>query len=843
MNGFGGPQRARRGDGAILGRAARTAALLPALLLALGATACDTGTEGPAGPELGVSRLLPPESGEPPGVLFGQAFPLDPGTDDWAVLALGAAGLEMITVDDHEAASVSEGFLTLTDVEASFVRLVLLPADVPVEFRARVFEVTHPALGDPCDRIRLVQLGDVPDGEHPGTAEEALAAMPAPLLNRIKRGLSPSKLGGKARWVSPRDDDGLMTASLVTGPFDTAVVAALIMPAAGEPVFVQSIHGTTQPRLEAVAAQGGQVEQPSLDVVMVGDQSRSSLALPPGTTEILSVVVPAAADRFTVSLAMDPNAPPGAASRWRLDVAPEPPPARDGEAPAEPAFALLASGTLTAPATAASAFEELALRWPAEWQGLGRARVRLSVTGDAAVVLGQPMLLGPLTQRPPNLLFVSLDTLRADHLGCYGYERDTSPGLDALAADAVRFERCVSVGPYTLPTHATLFTGLFPRAHGAVGTNDRLDSSRLAYLPRVLADAGYVSAAFTGGGFLSPDFGLAAGFDRFGVVDPLLKVKIDEAANPRAAADRRRNSLGAAAEWVAEHREQPWFLFVHSYVAHEYEPELEDFQLFDTEPRDRAWTGPLRPHLKPGSWIDDPPRQGDLRHIINLYDATVHFADRQLGVFLDGLRDQGLLEDTLIVVTSDHGEEFFEHGGLRHSVSVYDEMLHVPLIVAAPGLPAGRVVSEPVSQVDIFPTLLELLGLPVPEDLDGHSRVPLMTGTAAEARDQPRTPVYAHVDTRFSLRESLVVGRTKIIHNPPSEDVVFAATDEWELYDVVDDPGEQRNLVTHRPAEFERMREHLEAVRLLQQARAVDGATAEIDAEVMRQLEALGYVR
>jgi arylsulfatase A-like enzyme len=840
MNGFGVPQRARRGEGAHLGRVARTAALL---MLLLGSTACDTEAEGPAGPEVGVSRLLPPESGEPPGVIFGQAFPLDPGTDDWAVLALGAGGLEMGTVEDYEAAHVSEGFLTLTDVDASFVRLVLLPAGVPVEFRARVFEVTHPAVGDPCDRMRLVQLGDVPEGEHPGTAEEALASMPAPLIGRIKKGLSPTKLGGKANWISPRDDDGLMTASLVAGPFEAAVVAALVLPAAGEPLFIQSVHGTARPQLVSVGAQGAEVDQPQLDVVTVGDQSRSSLALPPGTSETLTVDVPATADRFTVSLAMDPNAPPGATSRWRIDVAAEPPPARDGEPPAEPVFHLLASGTLTAPPSGASSFEELALRWPAEWRDLGRVQMRLSVAGAAAVVLGQPMLHGPLTERPPNLLFVSLDTLRADHLGCYGYGRDTSPVLDALASEGVRFERCVSVGPYTLPTHASLFTGLFPRAHGAVGTNDRLDSSRLAYLPRVLGDAGYVSAAFTGGGFLSPDFGLAAGFDRFGVVDPMLKVKVDEAANVRAAAVRARNSLEAAAEWVGDHGEQPWFLFLHSYVAHEYEPELEDFQLFDTEPKDRVWTGPLRPHLKPGSWIDDPPNRGDLRHIVNLYDATVHFADRQLGAFLDGLREQGLLEHTVIVVTSDHGEEFFEHGGLRHSVSVYDEMLHVPLIVAAPGLPAGRVVSEAVSQVDIFPTVLELLGLPGAEDLDGHSRVPLMTGTAAEARDQPRTPAYAHVDTRFSQRESLVVGRTKIIHNPPSGDVVFTADEEWELYDVVDDPGEQRNLVSHRPAEFERMREHLEAVRLLQQARAVDGATAEIDAEVMSQLEALGYVR
>ena len=441
-------------------------------------------------------------------------------------------------------------------------------------------------------------------------------------------------------------------------------------------------------------------------------------------------------------------------------------------------------------------------------------------------------------RRGPNLLVVSLDTLRADHLGCYGYERDTSPQLDALAAQGVLFEHVRSHSPKTGPSHMSLFTGLLPDAHGVrnldVDGNRRL-SPNVPTLARLLHEAGWRTAAFHGGGHVSQELGFDDGFERF--------------EGPGGV----ETNVGRALEAMAGFGDDPFFVFLHTYEIHDpYTPPDAYRQRF-VDPDYAGRVTYSRDGLRSaamGNWEQqhelfwmrvDWTSEADRQQLVDLYDAGIAYADDQLGRLLAGLDALGLADDTLVVVLSDHGEQFREHDDYMHN-AVYGEVLSVPLLMRVPprGLPAvppaavsGRRVAQGVQLVDVLPTVLELFGQPLPSHLQGRSLLPLLRGQSLPPADVLSTWPRAH---EWALEHE----GFKLIRRERDDGTLVQ-----ELYELAADPGEQHDVAGTEPERLSELEQRLLSLRELSRAYQQSleaGEDVQLDEETRRDLQALGYL-
>jgi arylsulfatase A-like enzyme len=380
----------------------------------------------------------------------------------------------------------------------------------------------------------------------------------------------------------------------------------------------------------------------------------------------------------------------------------------------------------------------------------------------------------PATAPRPNVVLVSIDTLRADHLSAYGYARETSPRIDALAREGVLFEEALSTTSWTLPAHLSLLTGLAISAHGVCDDRlwqlppeaEALSESPLhgTFLSEVLQRAGYRTAGFHTWKYLEERFGFGPGFDVYERIGhsvyshPELGPRFERlrAAGDQAAIrawmaaepelfDDHRPTAGEAVDralaWLSEQvseqaleraRDQeaaPFFLFLHLFDVHEdYVPPPPFDRRFDPE-----YTGPIdgRKVSSPGSPVHAGMAPRDLEHLIALYDGEIAWVDSQVGRLLDALAQAGVARDTLLVLTSDHGEEFFEHGAKTHRQQLHRESVHVPLILRWPaGLPAGERVQGPVGIIDVAPPVYGLLGLAPPAGLSGTDLAGVARGSA-----------------------------------------------------------------------------------------------------------------
>jgi arylsulfatase A-like enzyme len=327
------------------------------------------------------------------------------------------------------------------------------------------------------------------------------------------------------------------------------------------------------------------------------------------------------------------------------------------------------------------------------------------------------------------VLVVSIDTLRADRLGCYGYGRDTSPALDGLASSrAVRFARTVAESPWTLPSHVTMLSGLHPLTHG-VRHPDEAPGAEVTLLAERLSAAGWYCFALTDGGWLSEPWGFARGFQSFSAEDRDLARAVEETL-----------------EFV-RHREPrgPWFGFLHTYDVHcPYDPPPPYRGMYTT-----ADAEPIEVEGRCGNpdfnALELTP--GEKRFLSDRYDEDVRRADDALAQLFAALDALDLWRDTIVIVTSDHGEELGEHGPIGHERTLSREVLAIPLFVAAPGVSA-RVVDVPVGLADLVPTVLELAGRPAEARVDGRSLVPLLYG-----EDEPaaRAPVLSDLGWQREL--------------------------------------------------------------------------------------------
>ncbi len=376
----------------------------------------------------------------------------------------------------------------------------------------------------------------------------------------------------------------------------------------------------------------------------------------------------------------------------------------------------------------------------------------------------------------PNILLISIDSLRADRLGCYGHDRNTSPRIDALAHSGAMFVNAWSTTSWTLPAHVSLLSGRSLLGHGV--DRARKIPQSVPTLAEILKRQGYTTAAFVSAPWLSSRFGFGRGFDLYD--DFSVPFTPDRESRMRAQATVSAPLLAPSIErWLRDKAKPPFFLFLHYFDVHyDYQPPAPYDTMFDSD-----HTGPIsgrRFHadsrIRPGM----PAR--DLQHLLALYDGEIRFTDTYIGKVLDLMRDLGLSDRTLIILTADHGDEFLEHGGKGHHRTLYEEVLRVPLIISWPGhLPAGLKISEPVSIIDIAPTVLAALGVPALTGMEGVSLVPKMTGSGGIP---PRALVSElYVKEKLNLQVAVREGSEKLIQslNFPKR----------EVYDLTNDPGEK----------------------------------------------------
>jgi hypothetical protein len=307
---------------------------------------------------------------------------------------------------------------------------------------------------------------------------------------------------------------------------------------------------------------------------------------------------------------------------------------------------------------------------------------------------------------------VSIDTLRADHVGCYGYPRDTTPNIDAFSRDGVRFRTAIAHASSTTASHASIFTSLLPLHHGAQRARRQPISDDVDTMAQIMQGAGYRTVSYNGGGQVAAMWGFDRGFDIY--------------ESDRGAFARK---VQKAIRWMDGNAGGKFFMFLHTYEVHApYTPAARFMAAFDADYAgnlDDEISTHLLIEINNGTRTLD---QQDARHIVNAYDAEIRSMDEAFGTLVGYLKRRGLLDRTILVFTSDHGEEFGEHGQFgRHSHALYDELLRVPLIVRLPGGKfAGKVVERQVRGIDILPTVLDLLDLESPDQCDGSSLTPLM---------------------------------------------------------------------------------------------------------------------
>ncbi len=447
---------------------------------------------------------------------------------------------------------------------------------------------------------------------------------------------------------------------------------------------------------------------------------------------------------------------------------------------------------------------------------------------STALLLALLLLAGGCVSRPGhvNLILITIDTLRADHLGCYGYFRDTSPAIDNLAGESILFERCIVPLATTLPSHTSLLTSTYPIEHGVIANVKRggykfTPSPKLQSYAEIARAAGYNTAAFVSAAPLNEVTGIAAGFDHYD--QPVNLERIAAATNDRAL------------EWLDNREKGPFFLWIHYYDPHfpytppvPYKDQYQADEALDTYMTDRRFARNIG--LPSGDKLP-------ISNMVNKYDGEIRYLDDQLSILFAKLKKEKLWNNTALVFTSDHGEGVGQHGRTGHSFT-WEEQVHAPLLMHLPGTERRR-IPQLMSQVDIFPTLLAL----VPElpradffaQASGRNVVqddflpsPVLSQDCEIQRHDPEPANYTLTTTRW-----------KLMHEPEGID---------HLYDLTEDPYELVNVAAEHPDILADLKHQLFLILAEQQTkgeeyRAERGDTLQkFDPKMREQLRGLGYL-
>jgi len=445
----------------------------------------------------------------------------------------------------------------------------------------------------------------------------------------------------------------------------------------------------------------------------------------------------------------------------------------------------------------------------------------------ALVTLGFVACRTPDAAGKPNVLMIVVDTLRWDHVGCYGYARDTTPAVDRLAADAARFERAYSTASWTIPAVGSMISGLYPSHHTAISF-DRELPGEIDTLAEILRGEGYATAGIVSHSAIDSSHNFDQGFDVF----------LESEARGHDYVSTPGVTGQAVDQLVAlSSGDAPFFLFVHYFDPHYNYRRHPEFGF--AAPSAGRLTGeePMADLRR----MEEELTQDETQFLRDLYDEEIRFTDAGIGRLLDRFTDLGQLENTIVVFTSDHGEEFLDHAHLGHTRSLYEELVRVPLIIRDPSRTGpGHVVQRPVSVVSLTPTLLDLVGID-PDSL-GFQAGSLRADLAGED-GVGAAQIFCEVDF-VPLRKSRLVPevhkrtvieeRHKLIRDETSGLV--------EVYDLETDPGELRDLHELRPEQAERLSRSLERAIEHASSGEVDPSMRLIDDAEIERLKSLGYV-
>ncbi|MFB6356223.1 MAG: sulfatase [bacterium] len=422
-------------------------------------------------------------------------------------------------------------------------------------------------------------------------------------------------------------------------------------------------------------------------------------------------------------------------------------------------------------------------------------------------------------QSGPNVILIGIDTLRADHLGYLGYTRNTSPNLDRLARESLVYERAHSTTSWTLPAFHSLMTGLSPKNHRVRTTNDAL-SPAYTTLAELVNNEGYQTAGFISAPYLEDTFGFEQGFDYY---DESLSTGTNIGSHRNITSRRLTNK---ARFWLRNRSNSPFFLFLHYWDPHyDYIPPESYDRVFYPE-----YDGDVNGlNIERSNKIHPGMPEDDLRQIVSLYDGEIRWTDYQLGRLFDFLQKQGLYEESWIIVVGDHGDEFLEHGGKGHRHTLYQELIHVPLIIKRPGSREGRRISKNVSINDVFPTLVRQITGELPYPVDGKSLLTKDKNVSTKQR-----PIYATLTRDRGTLRTVRKGDWKLILDP--------ADTLPQLYNVKEDPGESTNVFKQNPEVGKRMKHLLRNWKQSTTSRRGTDSRAKMSKETRRKLKGLGYL-
>jgi len=429
----------------------------------------------------------------------------------------------------------------------------------------------------------------------------------------------------------------------------------------------------------------------------------------------------------------------------------------------------------------------------------------------------------------PNILFVSVDSLRNDHLGCYGYQRNTSPNIDEFSKDSTIFEKTICQAPWTKPSIGSMLTSLYPSVHGADSQGEHGDNFSAAQshnnvsvlnesattLAEVLKNNGYATAGFTGGGYAHSFFGFSKGFDTY---------------NDNAGGIKTVNY--EIFDWLNRNNNKPFFIFTHFFDAH---------YPFKVIPKYSKMFGSYKSSVNVDRQFEIDVNSGkrklndeDIKRLVSLYDGGIYYVDEHLGQLFNMLKRMGCYDNTIIILTSDHGEGFMEHDLIAHADIMYNEVMRIPLIIRCPESGQGKVVQSQVRSIDIMPTILDMIGVESPPRIHGVSLRPMIN-------EEMKDDLIAFSETeRMGMQKAVMDSECKLMYN--------SLSNKSKFFDTKEDPGEKVNKaddnderMTHMIKLLDEwnntMKKHKEKIE--------DGDTKKndkIDGIVIEQLKGLGYI-
>jgi choline-sulfatase len=395
--------------------------------------------------------------------------------------------------------------------------------------------------------------------------------------------------------------------------------------------------------------------------------------------------------------------------------------------------------------------------------------------------------------RPLNVVVVTVDTLRADRLHCYGNGSIETPNLDALAQRGARFDNAVAQTPLTPPSHASIFTGTNPNVHQVRNTGGFALKSSAVTLAKILKVHGWDTAAFVGASVLKKATGLSQGFDVYDDQMPKSEKSRDEREFPERRAEV---VVDHALDWMNAQSGKPYFLWIHLYDPHE-------------------------PYAPPEPFLE--------KYRKNLYDGEVAYTDQQLGRFLNAVQKKSPAAKTIIVVLGDHGESLGQHGEFNHGVFLYDATLRIPLLMAGPGIPVVKVTQQ-ARTIDVLPTIMDLLGAEPPLESQGVTLTPSFDGKTVATTYSYEETLYPKINMGWAELRGVRTDKWKYVRAPKPE-----------LYDLLHDPGETKNVIDSHPEQFGTLEAQLKALSRVSEGGETVSAS-QVDAHTLEQLKSLGYL-